>query len=95
MPQVGFSPELETVAFDMQPGAVSDVVQAGNAVAIVHLAEREEATVDDLAQNRDTIRDELTVQRQNQFFTAYLDQVKQRLEITIDQAVLDLALGQA
>ncbi|MXY26488.1 MAG: hypothetical protein F4Y45_18455 [Acidobacteria bacterium] len=95
LPQVGFSPELETVAFDMQPGAVSDVVQAGNAVAIVHLAEREEATVDDLAQNRDTIRDELTVQRQNQFFTAYLDQVKQRLEITIDQAVLDLALGQA
>ncbi len=94
-PQVGFSPELEMVAFGMEPGTVSDVVQTGNAVTIVHLAERQEAAVEDLAQNRDTIRDELTVLRQDQFFTAYLNQVKQRLEITIDQQVLDLALGQA
>ena len=95
LPQVGVSAELERVAFDMEPGAISDVVQTGNAVAIVHLVERQEATADNLAENRETIRDELTAQRQSQFFTAYLDEVKARLQITVDQAVLELALGQA
>ena len=70
-------------------------MQTGNAVAIVHLVERQEATADNLAENRETIRDELTAQRQSQFFTAYLDEVKARLQITVDQAVLELALGQA
>ncbi len=94
-PQVGFSAELDVLAFDMEPGTVSEVVQTGNAVAIVHLVERQEATADDLAENRDTLRDELTLQRQGQFFTAYLNRVKEQLDVTIDQAVLDLALGQA
>ena len=94
-PEVGISPELELLAFSMAPGTVSDVVQARNAIAIVQLVEREEALQDDLAENREAIREELTVQRQGQFFTAYLNRVKERLEITIDRAVLDLALGQA
>ena len=94
-PEVGVSPELETLAFSMAPGMVSNVVQARNTAAIVQLVEREEASPDDLADNREGIRSELTVQRQDQFFTAYLNRVKERLEITIDQAVLDLALGQA
>ena len=94
-PQVGFSAELDMLAFGMEPGTVSEVVQTGNAVAIVHLIERQEATADDLAENRDTLRDELTLQRQGQFFTAYLNRVKEQLNITIDPAVLDLALGQA
>ena len=94
-PEVGVSPELEMLAFGMAPGMVSDVVQARNTIAIVQLVERAEASPDDLVVNREGIRDELTVQRQDQFFTAYLNRVKERLEITIDQAVLDLALGQA
>ena len=94
-PEVGPSPAVEAVAFAMTPGAVSDVVQTGNAAAIVHLVEREEASAADLAQNRDTLRDELMFERQSRFFTAYMDNVKARLDITIDLAVLEQALGQA
>ena len=95
LPEVGPSAAVEGVAFAMTPGAVSDVIQAGNAVAIVHLVEREEASAADLAQNRDTLRDELMLQRQSRFFTAYMDNVKARLDIMIDLAVLEQALGQA
>ena len=95
LPEVGLSAAVEAVAFAMAPGSVSDVVQAGNAVAIVHLVEREEASAADLSQNRNTLRDELMLQRQSRFFTAYLDNVKARLEITIDLSVLEQALGQA
>ena len=95
LPEVGSSPTVEEVAFAMDPGTVSDVIQSGNAVAIVHLVERQEASAADLAQNRDTLRDELLFQRQSRFFTAYMDNVKTRLDITIDLAVLERALGQA
>lgn len=95
LPEVGVSAAVEAVAFAMTPGSVSDVVQAGNAVAIVHLVEREEASAADLAQNRNTLRNELMLQRQSRFFTAYMDNVKARLDITIDLAVLEQALGQA
>ena len=94
-PEVGPSAAVEAVAFAMTPGTVSDVVQTGNAAAIVHLVEREEASAADLAQNRDTLRDELMFERQSRFFTAYMDNVKARLDITIDLAVLEQALGQA
>ena len=95
LPEVGSSPAVEAVAFAMTPGTVSDVIQTGNAVAIVHLAERVEASAADLAQNRDTLRDELMFQRQSRFFTAYMDNVKARLAITIDLGVLEQAIGQA
>ena len=95
LPEVGTSPSVEAVAFAMPPGTVSDVIQAGNAAAIVHLVEREQASAADLAQNRDTLRNELMLQRQSRFFTAYMDNVKARLDITIDLAVLEQALGQA
>lgn len=95
LPEVGQSAAVEAVAFAMTPGAVSDVVQAGNAVAVLHLVEREEASAGDLAQNRDTLRNELMLQRQSRFFTAYMDNVKERLDIMIDLAVLEQALGQA
>ena len=95
LPEVGSSPSVEAVAFAMAPGTVSDVIQTGNAVAVVHLVEREEASAADLAQNRDTLRNELMLQRQSRFFTAYMDNVKARMNITIDLAVLEQALGQA
>lgn len=95
LPEVGVNPAVEAVAFAMTPGAVSGVVQAGNAAAVVHLVEREEASAADLAANRDTLRDELLLQRRSRFFTAYLENVKARLDVAIDLAVLDQALGQA
>ena len=94
-PEVGSSAAVEAMAFAMTPGTVSDVVQTGNAAAIVHLVEREEASAADLAENRDTLRNELLFERQSRFFTAYMDNVKARLDITIDLAVLEQALGQA
>ena len=94
-PEVGSSAAVEAMAFAMTPGTVSDVVQTGNAAAIVHLVERQEASAADLAENRDALRNELMFQRQSRFFTAYMDNVKARLDITVDLAVLEQALGQA
>ena len=92
-PQVGISSPVEAVAFAMDPGAVSDVIQAANSAAIVHLVEKEDASEDDLATNEDTLRNELLFSRQNQFFNAYMENVKERIDIDIDLEVLDQALN--
>ncbi len=93
LPQVGISTAVEAIAFAMEPGAVSDVIQAANSAAIVHLAEREDASTDDLESTRDSLRDELLFSRQNQFFGAYMENVKERIDINIDLTVLDQALN--
>ncbi len=92
-PQVGISAPVETVAFAMETGSVSDVIQAANSAAIVHLVEKEAASDDDLAASQDSLRNELLFSRQNQFFSAYMDNVKNRLDIDIDLEVLDQALN--
>lgn len=94
LPEVGPSAAVEAVAFGMTPGSVSDAIEAGDAAVVVRLVEREEASAADLAENRDTLRDELTSQRRSRFFTAYMDNVKGRLSINIDLAVLAQATGQ-
>lgn len=92
-PQVGISSPVEAVAFAMEPGAVSDVIQAANSAAIVHLVEKEDASEDDLATIQDALRNELLFSRQNQFFSAYMENAKERLDIDIDLEVLDQALN--
>ena len=92
-PQVGISSPVEAVAFAMEPGAVSDVIQAANSAAIVHLVEKEDASEDDLATTQDALRNELLFSRQNQFFSAYMENVKERIDIDIDLEVLDQALN--
>ena len=92
-PQVGISSPVEAVAFAMEPGAVSGAIQAANSVAIVHLVEKEDASEDDLVATRDTLRNELLGARQNQFFSAYMETAKERIDIDIDEELLDQTLN--
>ncbi len=93
LPEVGISAAVEAVAFAMEPGTVSEAIESGNTAAVVHLVEREEAPTDDLSDVRQTLRDEMTVTRQGQFFGAYMNKVKERLDITVDLAALEEAFA--
>lgn len=93
-PEVGVSPALERVVFDLPVGGVSDVIGAGgDTVAVVHVVERQEVTPDEIAEARDALRDELLTTRQNEFYSAYMSRVQQDLTIDIDYATLDEILG--
>lgn len=93
LPEVGISAAVEAVAFEMDPGAVSEPIEAGNTVAVVRLAEREEASATDLDEQRETLRDQLVAARQGQFYSAYMTRVKERLAIDVDLAALELAFS--
>lgn len=93
LPEVGISAAVEAVAFEMDPGAVSEPIEAGNTVAVVRLAEREAASATDLDEQRETLRDQLVAARQGQFYSAYMTRVKERLAIDVDLAALELAFS--
>ena len=92
-PVVGINTALENVAFELPIGGVSDVVEAGDTAVVVHVVERQDVTAEELEEARDSLRAELLLDRQNQFYSAYMSKVQEQLSISIDYAALDQILG--
>ena len=56
-PEVGVSPALERIVFELPVGGVSDVVETGgDTVAVVHVVERQDVTAEELAEARGGLR---------------------------------------
>lgn len=94
-PEVGINEAVEQAAFALPEGSVSDVVDAGNVAAIIHVAETEEVTAEQLASAMDELELELLAEKQDQFFRAYMAKVSNDIEINVDQQALNEALGVA
>ena len=84
VPGVGLNAAVEAVAFSLSAGETSDPVLTGNSAVVLHVHERQEATASDLQATRDVLRSEMIAERQNQFFTAYLENAKTQIIIDVD-----------
>ena len=91
VPGVGVNAQVEAVAFSLTPGETSEPVLTGNSAVIVHVHEREDADRADLLANREQLRSEMILERQNQFYTAYMENAKARIPISIDMGAFALA----
>ena len=84
VPGVGVNAEVEEAAFSLDVGATSAPILTGNSAVVLRVHEREEADPADLQANRERLRSELILERQNQFFTAYMEKAKTRIPIDVD-----------
>ena len=84
VPGVGVNAQVEEVAFSLNAGETSDPVLTGNSAVVVHVHERQDANRADFQANRERLRSEMILERQNQFFTAYMENAKARIPINID-----------
>ncbi len=84
VPGIGVNAQVEAVAFSLDAGETSDPVLTGNSAVVVHVHERQDADRADFQANRERLRNELILERQNQFFTAYMENAKARIPIDID-----------
>ena len=84
VPGVGVNAQVEEVAFSLSAGETSDPILTGNSAVIVHVLERQDADPADLRANRERLRSEMILERQNQFFAAYMENAKTRIPIDID-----------
>ena len=84
VPGVGLNAAVEAVAFSLSAGETSDPVLTDTTAVLLHVHEREEATAADLQATRETLRNELIAERQNQFFAAYMENTKTQILIDVD-----------
>src|SRR5699024_9983088 len=78
---VGVSPKLEDAAFTLPAGSVSDAVVTESGAAVVKVIERKDPTPDELAKDKDTLRNELLSERKQKFFASYMAMAKKRMTI--------------
>ena len=91
VPGVGVNAQVEAVAFSLIPGETSDPVLTGNSAVVIHVHEREDADPAALQADRERLRSELILERQNQFYGAYMENAKARIPISIDMGAFALA----
>jgi peptidyl-prolyl cis-trans isomerase D len=93
MGDAGVSPALETAAFALPAGAVSDPVVTENGAAIVKVIERKDVVADELDKQKETLRIELLNERKNKFFAAYMTKARQRMKIDINRETIAQIVG--
>jgi peptidyl-prolyl cis-trans isomerase D len=94
LPDVGVSPEVDKVAFSLPAGAVSDPVTTNDATVIVRVVERDEVTPQELLTGKESFREQLLSERRNRFFSSYMANAKERMEIQINDDVIRRMLAQ-
>jgi peptidyl-prolyl cis-trans isomerase D len=88
IPDVGISPEIDAVAFDLPAGAVSEPIRTARGAAIVRVVERKDVTEDEVVAGRPQLRDELLNERRNRFYAAYMAKARERMRIQQNPAVM-------
>ena len=58
---------------------------------VLHVHEREDADPGALQTSRERLRSEMILERQNQFYGAYMENAKARITISIDMGAFALA----
>ena len=95
IPDLGVSPDVDTVAFSLPVGGVSDPIATAQGTAIIRVVEKEDVTDEQVKQGIDQLREELVNQRRDRFFSGYMVEAKKQLQIEINQETLQRALGPA
>lgn len=93
LPDIGPNAEVEAAVFGAAPGTVTNAITTATGAVIVRVAEKADVTEQQIADGRDALREELTGQRRDQFFSAYMAKAKTALKIDIKQDVLAQIMG--
>jgi peptidyl-prolyl cis-trans isomerase D len=89
----GVSPSLEAAAFSLPQGGVSDPVVTDTGAAILKVVERKEVVADELAKQKDSLKNEILNERKNKFFAAYMTKARQKMKININRETIAQIVG--
>jgi parvulin-like peptidyl-prolyl isomerase len=72
---------------------VSDPIVTADGTTIVQVLERQDVKPDERAASRESVRQDLLGERRTEFFNAYMEKARQRMNIEFNREVLDSILG--
>lgn len=93
-PEVGISRPLETAAFALSPGSVSDPIDTPRGTVVLRVTEREEMNADAFAAEKTQVREQMLQERQGQFFASYMTKAKQKMKIDLKEDTLQAMMAQ-
>jgi peptidyl-prolyl cis-trans isomerase D len=94
LPDVGVSAQVDEAAFALPVGGVSEPITTNDATVIVRVMERDEVTPQELLLGKEAFREQLLTERRNRFFTSYMANAKERMQIEINNDVVRRMLAQ-
>ena len=93
IPNVGKSPEVDTVAFALPVGGVSGAIVTPQGAAIVKVNSRQEVTPADYALAKDKFRVDALNQRRQRFYQSYMEKARTKMKIDVDNDAVKRAIG--
>jgi peptidyl-prolyl cis-trans isomerase D len=85
---IGQSAAVDAAAFSLPKGGVSDPIVTTNGAAIIKVVDKQMPSPADFAAQKDSLRTELLNQRRNEFYSAYMNKARQRMDIRINREVI-------
>jgi peptidyl-prolyl cis-trans isomerase D len=85
---IGQSPALDAAAFSLPKDGISEPIATANGTAIIKVVDKQMPAPTDLAAQADSLRSELLNQRRNEFYSAYMNKARQRMDIRINRDVI-------
>jgi peptidyl-prolyl cis-trans isomerase D len=85
---VGQSPAVEAAAFSLAKDAISDPIVTDNGAAIIKVVDKQSPSPTDLAAQKESLKTELLNQRRNEFYAAYMNKARQRMDIRVYRDVI-------
>jgi parvulin-like peptidyl-prolyl isomerase len=79
---------VDAAAFSLPQGSVSDPIVTDNGAAIVKVLEKQEPAAADMQAQKTSLKSELLNQRKQQFFAAYMNKARQRMNIRVNRDVI-------
>jgi peptidyl-prolyl cis-trans isomerase D len=93
LPDLGVNEAIDATAFALPQGGVSDAISTPSGTAIIRVVEKQPVTAEQIASGRDALREELVNQRQERFFSAYMQKAKSALKINLRPDTLARVVG--
>src|SRR5690606_18115756 len=90
---IGPAPNAMKAAFALEAGAVTDPIATDAGVVVVKVLEKDEATAEDVARDRDRFREEMLNERRTRLFSAYMTRAKQNMQIQVNRQALERWIG--
>jgi peptidyl-prolyl cis-trans isomerase D len=93
IPNIGRSPEIESMAFSSPVGTVSNAITTPQGAAIVRVASRQDVSAADYAMAKDNFKTEVLSERRARFYQAYMEKARAKMKIDVDPEALKRAIG--
>lgn len=93
LPEIGVSDRVDRAAFALSAGETTAPIDTERGVVVAHVREKQDIVPEGLESQRETLRDQLTNERRQEFFSAYMTKAMENMDISYNDRTIAALLG--